>query len=73
MKYPSLEEVNSASHIDICKWWRFLPSPGINYIDSPNFEKILSNEVDIMNRIAERLKYFGGFTSKISKTISWSE
>mgnify|MGYP001572797337 CR=1 FL=1 len=71
MKYPTLEEVNKATHIEICRWWRFLPSTGLNYIGELNFIEKLNEEVVIMNRIADRLKKFGGFTPEISKEIGW--
>lgn len=71
MKYPTLEEVNKASRLEICRWWRFLPSPGLAYIDKSNFEEMLENQVKIMERIEEKLKKFGGFTPEISKAIDW--
>jgi hypothetical protein len=62
MKYPnSLEEVNAADHYQICKWYRFLPSP-----ETPiNFQ--------VMDRIVERFNNFGGFTPEISKSIGWED
>ena len=60
MIYPSLEKVEEANHIQICKWHRFLKSP-------TNAE-----ETKILKRIAQRLKDFGGITPKISKLIGWN-
>lgn len=73
MKYPTLEEVNTATHSQICEWWRFLESPGMSAIDMPReiFEIIGEQELAIMTRIGERLKEFGGFTPEISKDIGW--
>lgn len=73
MKYPTLDEVNSADHEQICRWSRFLPSPGMNAIDShdPDFAGIMEQEKAVMDRIVERLKDFGGFTPEISKRIGW--
>ena len=73
MKYPTLKEVNAASHYRICFWWRFLPSPGTSAIGRSEavFQQILGTEVLVMNRIAERFKELGGFTPEISKSIGW--
>jgi len=71
MGYPTLEQVNSASHYQICSWYRFLPSPGSRAIGRPDFEEVLNREAPIMDRIAERLKEFGGFTPEISKSLGW--
>jgi hypothetical protein len=70
--YPTLEQVNEADHYDICKWWRLLPPPGVRS-DGRLTEEIQSKEIEIMNRIAERFKEFGGFTPEISKDIGWGD
>ena len=57
--YPSMDNVNDADRITICRWWRFLRSPKSE------------NEQMIMDRIAERFKAFGGFTPEISKQLGW--
>lgn len=56
---PTMEEVEKADREQICKWWRFLPSPETDA------------EVKIMNRISERFDELGGFTPEISKRIGW--
>ena len=71
MRYPTIDEVNSADHTQICKWARFLDSPGIFAIGRDDFDEILEREVAIMNRVCERLKEFGGFTPEISKALGW--
>ena len=73
MKYPTLNEVNTASRYQICYWWRLLPSPGSRAVDKPEhiFRPILEAEKVIMDRIAERFKEVGGFTPEISKSIGW--
>jgi hypothetical protein len=73
MIYPTINEVNGASHEQICRWYRFLPSPGMAAINMTRevFEKCLAKDVVIMNRITERLEEFGGFTPEISKRIGW--
>lgn len=69
--YPTLEEVETASHRQICIWWRFLNSPGMSRIDFDDFKETLDKEVLIMNKIGEKLKEYGGFTPEISKSIGW--
>jgi len=54
-----MEEVEQASRKQLCRWYRFLPSPGTD------------DEVEVMNRIAERFNEFGGFTPEISKEVGW--
>ena len=75
VRYPSLEQVDAADHEIICYWWRFLPSPGSDAINAPSdvFQKLLDEEVVVMNRIGERLKELGGFTTEISKSIGWDQ
>lgn len=71
MRYPTMDEVNAADRMQICRWVRFLDSPGIFAVGHPDFDAILEREVAIMDRICERLKEFGGFTPGISKTLGW--
>jgi len=59
--YPDTEQVEAASHYQICKWYRFLKSPTSD------------SQVKTMNRIIDRLKKFGGFTPEISKSIGWGD
>lgn len=59
MKYPTLKEVNQASHLQICKWYRNLP------LSSNKEEEVIIDE--ICNRFDE----LGGFTPEISKQIGW--
>ncbi len=54
MSYPTLEQVEIADIYQLCRWTRFLPSPGISAIGGPEFEKIIKEEADIMKRIMER-------------------
>ena len=59
MKTPTLEEVEKASHEQLCIWWRFLPS-----------HQFPSGTIG--ERLKERLfEEFGGFTPEISKRIGW--
>ena len=73
MNYPTMEEVEKADRIQICRWYRFLPSPGWYTLglDDPNFETVMMKEKAIMDRIVERSKELGGFTPEISKLLGW--
>ena len=71
MRYPTIEQVDAADHMQICMWYRNLSSPGSSAIGKQNFDEVLDTEGFIMNRIADRLKKFGGFTTEISKAIGW--
>lgn len=73
MKYPTILEVNAASHEQICRWWRFLPPPGKTAMGTPGFSKSLNAEARVMERIARRLSDLGGFTPELSKKIGWEE
>ena len=72
MKYPTLEEVAEASHEQVCRWWRFLDSPGQGYIGLEEFDTHVAADAEIMDAIFKRLTYFGGFTPEISKLIGWN-
>lgn len=59
MQYPTLEQVEAASHLQICKWMRFLEVSGDPY------------EQKVIIRLCDRLDDLGGFTPEISKQIGW--
>ncbi len=67
--YPTLEEVEQADRVQICRWYRFLSSPGVGRIGEDDFEKALEREKKVMDRIVERSHELGGFTPAISKQI----
>ena len=69
MNFPTIDEVNAADRVQLCRWWRFLKSPGEGAIGKPDFNEVLEAEIIIMNRIAERFVLIGGFTPEISKQI----
>jgi hypothetical protein len=71
MKYPSLDEVEAADHLQICTWIRRLPSPGASAIGGPVFYATMNAEALVMTRILDRNRDFGGFTPEISKQIGW--
>lgn len=71
MPYPSMEQVEAADHEQICRWHRFLDSPGMSAIDTDQFDTVLDREVEIAKRIYERYMEFGGMTPELSKRIGW--
>ena len=56
--YPSIEEVDTADHLNLAFWHRFLASPK-------------GEEKDILDRIEMRFKEMGGMNPTISKQIGW--
>jgi hypothetical protein len=71
MIYPTIDAVNQATHIQLARWSRFLPSPGQKAIGTPEFNTVLNQEAAIMNRIVARFQEMGGMTPQISKQIGW--
>lgn len=69
--YPTLVEVEQADRMQLCAWWRFLPSPGTRAMDTPEFERVLAEEAVVMECIAQRFREVGGFTPEISKALGW--
>ena len=71
MKYPTLNEIETADRITIARWYRYLPSPGVNHLGEDNFLDYCNYETSLMNRINERFEEYGGMNSEISKIIRW--
>jgi hypothetical protein len=74
MTYPTLEQVEAADKTQLCRWWRFLDSPGMNAIgESRNntYLDALYREAAVMTRIGERIAEFGGWDPATSKAIGW--
>lgn len=72
LKYPTIEQVETASHMQLANWYRHLPSPGMCAVDRPeDFYDILEKEAAVMDFICERFKVLGGMTPEISKAIGW--
>ncbi len=69
MIYPTSEEVKNADRMQICAWWRFLPSPGDSAIGTDKFQETFNSEAVIMDHIAHRFTALGGFTPEISKAL----
>ena len=61
MTYPTKEEARKANRIQICRWYRYLPS-------AKNLE-----EQEVMNVICEKYKDMGGFNTAISKAVGWKK
>lgn len=59
MDFPTIDQVNQADHIQLCKWQRFLPSAGTE------------QERVVQTRIWDRYRENGGMTPEISKRIGW--
>ncbi len=83
MQYPTIEDVEAADRLQLCKWQRFLPSPGSAAIsgttrrtcplEAARINKAIDDEVKVINRINDRVKELGGFTAAISKAIGWDQ
>ena len=81
--YPTIDEVEAADQETLCRWQRFLPSPGAACIPSGKrrmttaqslaFNAALEREAKVMDRIVERVKAGGGFTLEISKLLGWGD
>lgn len=59
MKWPTMDEVNSADRLQICSWYRHLPTANND------------SEMEIINRIFDCWVEMGGMTPEISKQIGW--
>lgn len=68
--YPTLEEVEKATHRQLASWSRYLPSPGAAFIGSDNFSEKLDEEKLILDRILERFNELGGWNPQLSKELS---
>jgi hypothetical protein len=70
-----MEEVEKADRVQLCRWHRFLKSPGWSSTKPgtpvEEFEYVRQDEKIILDRIEERLHELGGFTPEISKLIGW--
>lgn len=69
MNYPKMDEVETADITQLCRWIRFLPSPGRSAVGKDNFNKVFEKETKILQRVIERQADLGGMTPEISKKI----
>lgn len=81
MTYPSPEEVEGASRLQLARWYRFLPSPGLSHhaayergdISGEDVAAAIQSQARTLERISDRLKLLGGLSPDISRQIGWSE
>lgn len=59
MSYPTVEEVEEASKIQLARWYRFLESPPSDA------------DVEVLNLILERFDKLGGWNPQLSKQVGW--
>ena len=57
--FPTLQEVEKASHEQLARWYRFLPAGDTK------------EQQQVMDRIAERFKKLGGMTPALEKKIGF--
>ena len=58
MSYPTMQQVEQASHHQLAKWMRFLPSA------EPENQ-------DTQTKIYDRFDEFGGWNPALSKQVGW--
>jgi len=73
MKYPTIEEVHKANKVQLARWYRFLTSPGVIWVEHKDFEVIAEEERRVMSLIMLRFKQLGGMNPLLSKQIRWKE
>ena len=76
ISYPSAEEVDKADLIMLAFWYHHLPLPSPstyakNIRNSKTYDKTVSHEVLLVERIRKRLEKLGGTSLEISKVIGW--
>ena len=72
MNYPNDTQVEEADRMQLARWVRFLPSPGINALESHgDFQLAMDIESKIMHKICQRFESMGGMSPEISKWIGW--
>ncbi|MBW2645188.1 MAG: hypothetical protein JRE23_03230 [Deltaproteobacteria bacterium] len=75
LPYPStMGEIESADRLQLGRWVRFLPSPGLGAIgkNQKEFKIIADEEKDKLTHIMERFEFLGGWDSPLSKYIGWT-
>ena len=73
MKYPTLEQVERATVLQLATWRRFLGSPGIAAImagkTGAGAEAARLRELEVLERIIARHEEQGGWTPALSKEV----
>ena len=74
LPFPSPAEVEKADRLQLGRWYRFLPSPGMSAIGMEHDQYIILADLEkcILNRIVERFAELGGWDSVLSKEIGWT-
>ena len=75
LPYPSsMGEIENADRLQLGRWMRFLPSPGLAAIgkNMKEFKMIADEEKDMLTHITERFEFLGGWDSRLSKEIGWT-
>lgn len=71
--YPTMKAVDKATHLELCRWYRFLPGPGMSAVGKPDFEETLTREKKILDKIVDRVVNEKAMTPKISKDLGWGD
>ncbi|MGB5812413.1 MAG: hypothetical protein WBG86_17880 [Polyangiales bacterium] len=71
--YPTMDEVDKASRIQLGRWQRYLPSPGTSGIGHSGFGDVLATESAVADLIAKRFNEKGGWSPNISKAVDRAE
>jgi hypothetical protein len=75
LPYPStMGEIEKADRLQLGRWYRFLPSPGLGAIgkNMEEYKIIADEEKDKLTHIIERFEFLGGWDSMLSKEIGWT-
>jgi hypothetical protein len=62
MTFPTMQEVEDASHAQLALWYRFLPR-----------EKMTPDQEKIVARLKARFLLLGGMTPEMSRKIGWNK
>lgn len=71
MRYPTMQQVDSAGPDQLLRWTRFLPSPGVSAVGREDMEQVRESEAAVLDRIIERQQSLGGITPASSKRVGW--
>jgi len=74
LPYPTIDEVNSADRLQLGRWVRFVPSPGLGVVgkNMKEYRIVADAEKIVLDRILARFDELGGWDSLLSKEIGWT-
>jgi hypothetical protein len=72
LPFPTMDEVDGANRQQLGRWFRFLPSPGMDWTNDKDYKEKLAKELNILQRILNRFDDLGGWDARLSKQIGWS-